>query len=266
MFEPRPDIVERYIALQGLAARGGSALGMLTVPRRTRPTWGQVDGLNLLLRWQGDEIPLPTLDPGGARPAEIVGLASADAEQIETFADVTHAADTVYHYAIVQLGGGGVATRINPFEVQTRVFDSGGSLLGYMPNAPDAPSVRMLADGKPYLTWTYSTFKQQAPPAMFNVYVTDGASDFDFGTPTAQVAYEPSRTRYDWTQDALSPGDVRYYTVRAESAAGVKSLIPRLGLCPSGDYNWVSKGRCPVIQIPAGPPAEVENLHLEVVR
>ena len=64
---------------------------------------------------------------------------------------------------------------------------------------------------------------------------------------------------------ALSADDVRYYTVRAESSDAVLSLIPRLGLCPSGDYDSVDLARCPQVLVPAGPPAMIDNLWPEVV-
>lgn len=263
MTELRPDLVERHLRLRARLARGRSGFGQRTVARRGRPGWILQGGANLLLRWAGERLPWPKVCVPGERAAEIVGFAWPEAEHVYTYADVLHQADTIYHYAMVQASGGGVLNGIEPFEVVTRSFDGGASVRGLMPNTPGALDVQLLADNRPLLSWSYSAARQQTAPARFRVYLTAGPT-FDFANPDGSVDYVRGRTRYSWAGPVLSAGDVRYFTVRAESAAGVLSLIPRGGLCPAGSYDSVELGRCPIVRVPVGPPAPVEDVWPEV--
>lgn len=262
MIDTRPDITARHLAFQVLAAGGLELRGCLPGPW---PLWPWTEGVNLLLRWSGARLPLPRLGDPDTRQYEIVGWATADAVTILTFAGVAHAADTVYHYVVVQVGGGGVVNRPRSFEIVTRTFDSGDTLRDLMPNTPSQLDARLLPSDKPHVTWWYSAVRQQVAPATFNVYVTDGVSGFDYNSPAGSVNYVAGQSRYDWTGTVLSADDVRYYTVRAESAGSVLSLIPQLGLCPSGDYDSVDLARCPQVLVPAGPPATIDDFWPEVV-
>ena len=250
--ELRPDLVRRHLALLASMASGQSGLASRCGARRGRPGWSLFEGCNLLLRWSGERLPLPALGDPDARQAEVVGFAAADATQIDTFDDTPHAVDTIYHYGLVQVGGGGVPNELHPFETRTVYVDAGGDLHTGLPNAPAVVSVRLLPGDLPLVTWMFSTAHQQAAASEFRVYAADDVSAFDFEDPIGTVSYVANQTRYEWTGEALSPSDVRYYTVRSATAGGVLSLIPRTGLCPSGSYSSVDKGRCPMVQVPAG--------------
>lgn len=225
--------------------------------------WPLTEGCYLLLRWDGERRPYPTLDGSNGRPALIVGFALAGATSIKEFADVTHAAGTTYHYAVVAVGPGGVAEEIAPERIVTRVFDGGGALLGLMPNAPAAIAADVVTGNKPLIRWAYSRWYEQVTPVRFEVYASSGAA-FNFATPAGTVSWQSGVTGYEWTGAALTAGDARWYTVRAVSAAGVKSLIPRTGLTPSPDYAAVELARCPKVIVPAAPSAGL-SLYLEAM-
>jgi len=257
----RLDIVRRQMRCQWM---GRGPLGLRAMLRRTRPVWPHLSGIGLLICWDGERLPYPTLHPHRTdlRQAAVVGWAPGPSGSVDTFGDLSFA-DGVYHFAVVPFSEGGVPTGIEPFEIQTRVFD-GAQLVGLMPNSPSLVQVRRLAGNKPLVTWIYSRIGEQVPPEKFEIYATDEDNDFNFASPAAEVAWVDGVSRYRWTGTALSPGDKRYYAVRAIAADGVKSLIPRNGLPPAPNYNSVDKGRCAYLDVPGGPPSDVGSLGLEV--
>jgi hypothetical protein len=247
MIDLAPQQTRRYSATQWAGRRALGALLMLR--NRTRPVWQRPRGASLLLRWDGELLPMPKLDcgPGGReilpadRRALIVGTALPAATEVLTFAGVGLAANTVAHFATVQVGGGGTPNVIDPRQVVTRVADSKGALVGLLPNPPAVLGGRMVGL-KPVLRWTYSHVGQQADPASFAVYVATPAAEFNFAAAEhATVTYERGRRIYEWTGAALSAGDVRWYTVRAVTADDVQSLIPRLGKPPAPTYASLAK-------------------------
>lgn len=256
---------ERHVRMLARLGRGYTGAGMRLPVRRGRCAWVEHAGRQVLLRWSGELLPLPALgiEPG-RREAEIVGLAAEGAAEVVTWSDVVWSANTVYHLAVVQIGGGGVLHELSPLEVITRATDGAGAMRGLLPNAPSSLALQRLAGNKPLLTWTYSGFREATPAASFRVFATTEFGAFDFNTPLATVQAEWGRTRYEWLGSALTPGDVRYFTVRAVSAAGVMSLIPRTGLAPSGDYDAVERERCPCLRVPGSPPAYLEDVFAEV--
>jgi hypothetical protein len=262
MINARPDIVRRYMASR-LRARG--PLGLRAYLPGMWQIWPHQGGALILIGWEGERLPYPTLDPWRRekRQAAVVGRTPGLSGEVDTFADISFS-DGTYHFAVVPFGPAGMPAEIEPANVQTRVFD-GGELIGRMPNAPACIQVRRLPGDKPHVTWIYSRFAEQIVPATFEVYVRDEETDFDWNSPTGAVDFRAERTRYNWTGAGLSPGDVRYYTVRAKSATGIKSLIPQRGRSPSSIYNTVHKHFCARLEIPAGPPDDVGTIGLEVL-
>lgn len=264
MIELRPSFADVEVALDALAVRGGGELAIELMLRRGRCVWPWDEGVYVLVRWAGERQPLPAADPLDGAPAfEIVGVAPFDDSKIDEFADVADIANTVYHYALLAIGGGGAVPEIDPLQVQERSIDGAGNVRGLMPNAPSALDVGLLAGNRPHLAWAYSRVYEQAAPSVFRIYQTDGASAFNFAAPAASVPFIAGVTRYDWLGPALNAGDERYWTVRAESAAGVLSLIPRIGDTPSPDYDAVPKLRCPGLIVPSVAPAAPDNFALE---
>lgn len=250
-------ILERFARRQAIAGRG-NALGLATMLRRTRPVWANERGVYVLLRWDGERDPAASIEPWAARPGWLVGLAFGDETSVATFASVTHAADTIYHHALVALSGGGADGALAPLGVASSVF-SGGAKLGARPNTPSAVQVSLLPDNRPLVTWVYSEMDQEAAPTAFQVFASSGAA-FNFASPAGSVAAAAGTSRYHWIGSALSVGDVRWYTVRAVSGAGVLSMIPRWGRAPSPDYDAVELERCPILPVPAvnnAPPMEL---------
>jgi hypothetical protein len=258
----RPDIVRRYMAMQGRALGALGLRGHFPGPLRH---WAWRSGADVLVCWEGERLPYPSLDPWKTdeRQAAVVGLAPGSSGSVDTFDDVTFA-DGVYQFAVVAFGPGGVPAEIDPLGVRTRVFDS-GQLVGLLPNPPSLVQARRLAADKPCVSWTYSRVGEQVTPQTFELYACDEDTEFNCGSAAGSVTFEAGRRRYSWTGVALSPGDVRYYTVRAVSAGSVKSLIPRNGRCPAGDYDSVVKEYCARLEIPAGPPVDVGTLGVEVL-
>lgn len=261
MIDERPDIVEAYMRDQSLAL---GALGLRAHLPSSWPTWPWGDGANLLICWSGERLPIPSLNPWDDRSAIIVGFVYPDQEQIDTYGDFTPPADTVYWFTMVQLGGGGADSAIDVEEIQPRVTNGSAEWLGLLPNAPASLHASFLPGLKPRFSWVYSRFNEQVQPDHFAVFESIDAAAFNFASPVATVAFNGRGTRYEWIGAGLSAGDVRHYTVRAVSAKGVSSLIPRLGRAPSPDYDDVGLARCPKLVAPRGPTA-INNLWLGVV-
>lgn len=253
----------RWAASEMLLMRGGSAVAIECGLRRGRPAWPWIDGANLLVRWSGAREPIPTLDPlDGERSLEIVGFAGPDAGAVDEYSDVSDAADAVYHYAVISVGGGGAWLPIDARRIQTRVV-SGGVLLGPLPNAPSEIAVRLIDGNVPLVTWMHGSLGEPVSPEVFDVYEVADVGAFDWSTPSGQVMYVAGATRYAWSGAALSGGDVRYYMVRSRSRDGVRSLIPRVGLSPAASYDDVDAAHVPVIQTPE-TPAAIEGLSVGV--
>lgn len=226
-------------------------------------TWGLLpSGGLLLVCWSGELLPLPSLDiRSDERAAGIVGFAPDGQTAIETWAGITFA-DGVHHFAVLPISPAGVPGDILPHEIVTRVKNS-GSWLGWLPATPSAMAVQRLPGNLPRLTWWYSQTGEVAACDHFDIYETTPGVPFNFESAAATVAFVDGQTRYEWTGAALSVGDVRHYTVRAVTAGGVKSLIPRLDAPPSSDYASVPLERSPRLEIWQGPPSDAGDLFLE---
>lgn len=223
-------------------AAGGSALPTLVLPdwlTCDRPISVPAAGCWLLVRWPGQRSPVPA--------AVVIGQADGDQTAIAAWGGIAHAANTVYHYAVLPVSGAPRLGPLNPFAVQSRASDGDAVLRGPLPNTPAALLARLAAENRPLVSWSHSSAGQQEAPIEFALFIADDATDFDFGTPAALITYELGRTRYHWIGGALSSGAVRYYTVRARTRGGLLSLIPQSGRSPSGSYGSVSRGRCPKI-------------------
>jgi hypothetical protein len=226
--------------------------------------WFHPSGCELLLTWTGELLPIPTLDiRDGTRECGIVGFVAGGQATIDSWSGLAFP-NGVHHFAIVGVSPGGSIAEILPHTVVTRVWN-GGALLGYLPATPGLVNVRRLSNDAPLVTWCYSRSGEQATPDHFEVYETTPPTPFNFSLP-GFVPFAEDQTRYEWIGQPLSVGDVRHYTVRAVSAAGVKSLIPRIDATPSGDYNSVPLERSPRLEIYPGPPGDAGDLYLEALR
>lgn len=279
MTELRPEIVERAarlacLGMTGWALRLFPAGGMAALP-----AWGWSGGLNLLLGWTGERLPTPTLGlaaidaaeaermlADGARVAFLAGAALPSATQIGLWSGFTPTADSCYHFALIQVGAGGVPTPIDPREVQTRFTDGGGAWRPTMPNAPAGLGALLLPGDKPLVRWCYSRLGEQAAPTSFSVFAAAPGVAFDFATPLAQIGFTAGKTHYEYVGAALSAGDERFYTVRASKLDGTLGPIPRLGQSFSPDYGAVTQARCPRVTVPSSAPSAIDNLRLEVAR
>lgn len=262
MITTRLDIVRRYLRSQVLTL---GAVGAWAHLPGAWPTWPHAGGAAALLAWEGERLPLPELAPrSGARPAILIGLKPGLGGPIDTFAAVAYGASRTVHCALISIGPGGVDTPLNPHEVQVRAFDAGGALIGLAPNAPTLLTARRLPTNKPLITWVYSAFGEQAPPTAFRVFAASGSDAFDWSSPLATTPYSAGQTRYQYVGAALSSGAHRAYAVRAVSAGGVLSLIPRCGLPPAPDYGATAQDRPARLEIPSAPPSDPGTLSLEV--
>lgn len=269
MTELHPTLVARTMHRDALSQRGGSGLAMATMLRRGRAVWGNPFGCVLLLRWRGAKLPVGRIDPGAPRVAVLVGVGRSGT--VREWTGVAHPAEgaeveTVWHYAVQPVSGGGMLNDYDPGTIQAAVVNVSTLpevSVGLLPNAPAALDVRLLPGLLPCVSWTYSTFGQQSSPADFAVYATSGAA-FDWASPIGTVSYIPGRSRYEWTGEALATGDVRHYSVRARTAGGVLSLIPRIGLDPGGLYRDVELARCPRLVVPTPTPPTPAGMVAEV--
>ena len=259
----RPDIVRRYgLTQQRLLGAMGLRLGLRRPRGRAAWPWGAAS--ELLITWSCERTPYPTLDrPGIDRPAIIVGHAVNAATQIDTWAGVA-LDDGIHHFAIVSVGPGGMMTEIDPLEVVTRI-KSGGNWIADPPNPPSLIAVNRLSGNRPRVSWSHSRVAEQGQVEEFRVFASSGAA-FNFASPAATVAYRSGRTRYEWIGSGLSEGDTRWYTVRAVTALGVMSLIPRRNAPPSGDYNAVGLEWCARITMPSAPPSDGGDIVAEALR
>ncbi|TWT44513.1 hypothetical protein RAS1_09280 [Phycisphaerae bacterium RAS1] len=213
---------------------------------------------HILLRWEGERLPLPS----AARPADEVGTAAADATTIAEDGGTPHAGDAIYHYAVVAETAGGKRAAIDPLEIVTRVY-AGGALVGLMPATPSGLDAQLLSGNRPMLTWAYSAAGEQARPAAFRIYAAAGDDEISFASAVAEAPYYEGQRVFRWVGAALSADEVRHYSVRAVTAGGVLSLIPRIGLCPSGSYSVVEKSHCPFVHAPGGAPPAIVGLIAE---
>lgn len=220
------------------------------------------NGGHVLVRWSGDRLPIPSIDGSTSRTAEIVGHAPSSATEIKEFAHVTHQ-DVVYHYATVQVSGGGKRGKLQVDEIVTRVFDK-GELVDVLPNTPSRLSVSATPDLRPVLRWIYSGKRERALPDHFDIFVATRLADFNFAAPLASVAFSEKQSQYEWVGDPLSLGDERFYTVRAVTVGGVAGLIPRVAMSPSALYSSVDRFQTARLRIPDSTPAGVAGVVGEV--
>lgn len=263
--EFNPDMVAEFLRTRALGRCTG--MGGAMSRRRTRPAWNANTGVYLLVRWRGERLPLATIDPSDKRAAEIVGVGlPIDDGTIRTWSDVTHAANTTYHLAVVPVSGGGVVGSINPMSIVTRTIDGGGAMRSLAPNAPSAVQARVISGARPLLSWSYSAANQQVAPEDFAIYAADEDQAIDFSAePVGAVNYVAGQTRYSWQGDGLTDGDIRNYIVRARTK-GVLSLIPQRNKTPSGEYASVNTGYALRVAAPAGAAAAASGLMAAVAR
>lgn len=221
-------------------------------------------GVNILTRWSGDRLPLASAEPGATRSAEVIGVADGEASSITEAKYVTRDADTIYHFGLQQLTPGGKYSPPRAEDVVTRVTGSNAKFLGHLPNAPSSIFASLLPGLLPRLQWTYSHYRDEAEPDHFGIWSAAKGAAFDFASdPDATVDYERGVRIYDWTGSVLSPADEMYYVVRAITAGGVKSLVPRRGKSPSPSYSSVDQLDAAFLHVPLEAPSPAAGLVAE---
>lgn len=202
-------------------------------------TWPQPDGGGALLAWSGERLPPSLFAPrDGYAWARCVGYRPDATSLFQTFAGEI-LADGTWHLAPAEIDGHG-RVHVIPEDVQTVTVTAGAPVL--RPNAPSGLEGALLSNDRPLLRWTYSRRHEQLEAVDFAVYESTGAA-FDFvSPPLAVVTALRGQTYFDWVGAPLTAGKTKYYTVRARDAAGVLSLIPRIGKTPSPDPDNVALG------------------------
>lgn len=257
----RSDIVTAHARVQQLAMSGG---GLALLHRGRRPAWPHTKGALVLLGWTDERLPLAALLPrAGGRRAHLLASKGGGASPIDSLTGVSLPVG-LWHVGLEQFGAGGVSGGLDRHNVQTVYVASNGAAPSLLPPCPSGLAARRVAGDKPRVTWVESRFEEQAAPSEFRVFVRDAAGPWTFGAPAVVVPFTAGKVRYAWTGAALNAGDVRYYTVRAATAGGVLSLIPRLGAGPSPDYDDVAIGHCPRVEIGAPAPGDPGAPTLEV--
>jgi hypothetical protein len=165
-------------------------------------------GYNLYRRIGG--IPDPT--------SELVGAAGSGATTVQTFPWVFHAPGCEYHYRLVPVGGGGIENWSDVTGTRV-VFDAAGDWVGTLPNAPSDLRMETLARGRFSVQWTYLPQGQEAEPAGFHVYTSEGGDAVDYGSVYASVPYVRGRIHYGHVTDPLPDGQRVGWAVRAFSAS-----------------------------------------------
>jgi hypothetical protein len=156
-----------------------------------------------------------------------VGAASADANEVRSFAWMGHNANTRYVYGVRAIGGGGVE-ETETHNVVRAAFDAGGALRPPEPNAPVGLTVSPAAGGAVRVEWAYSSAGQDAAPAAFDVYDNggapppgSGAGAVDFlNAAIGSVAYKPGRVFHSFQTGSYGHGTRVELAVRARSESG----------------------------------------------
>lgn len=210
-------------------------------------------GVLLLRRWTGNKYPQPFC------PA-VVGHALRPATTVSERAGAGHSPNTVYWYRVDIVSPGGIVALTAPEQIKCAVWDNSG-WVGAIPNLPLNLVARQVAGPKVALSWLYNRASQQDAPQRFDIFSDAGTGTMDWSTIVASVNYVAGRELYAWTSGVLDGGP-RLYNLRARTAAGVYSLVPKVAdkvIGPDKDYSPVGgKNGIGVLVLttpPATPPA-----------
>lgn len=204
---------------------------------RHHPNWVRSTGFLLLRRYTGSQFPRPAAAP-------IVGFAARPASSVDSDSGATYANETVYWHVVDRVSVNGVLHQQDADQAHCAAYDSNG-YVGAIPNTPIVARLIPVGDGtRVRLQWLYNPVDQQAAPERFDIFHNSGSGDIDWGTVQESIDYIDGREWYSWRSGSFSPGDSVKVSVRARTASGVYSLVPRVA------DNFI--GGHPNYDIPAG--------------
>lgn len=220
------------------------------------PHWLRPKGVLLLRRW-------PTTIGGKHQPPLVptcVGFAVRPTTSVSNFAGAAYAADTIYWHRVDKVSAGGICAHTPPDQAQVAVWGGAGHI-GAIPNSPGHVRALPLPGPKVNLTWTYNRLGEQAAPGSFDVFSDGGTGTMDWTTPVANVTYAAGQEWFSWVSGVLAIGP-RLFNVRAKTAGGVYSLVPRVAdkvlgtdtnYSPTGGQNGVYVRLLDTPATPAAP-------------
>lgn len=172
--------------------------------------------------------------------ADILGVASQDADVISPAAYVPHNGST-YFYVVRRFNRCGYQERTLAAAAKVSIGVDGG-LLEPQPNEVFDLRAEQAGGNKILLNWFYCPLDQKSPPARFNIYYDSRTGQIDYEAPLASISYR-GRRFYGYHSDTLEPG--RYlFAVRVEDAKGVENS-------PSAQL---------AVQVNAASPIQIEIL------
>jgi len=149
--------------------------------------------------------------------ADILEIASQDAEVISPAGYVPHDVNATYFYVVRRFNSCGYQE--HTLAAATKVtIDADGELLEPQPNKVFTVSSEQAEDNRILLTWFYCPLDQQSQPVCFKVYYDDGTGQVDYQTPLASISYH-GRKFYSYRSDMLEPGSY-VFAVSAENSRG----------------------------------------------
>lgn len=159
--------------------------------------------------------------------ADILEVASLDAEFISPRGCVPHDSNSTYFYAIRRFNCCGYQEQTLAAATEV-AFDEDGNLLKPQPNKIFAIKSEQTKERRILLTWFYCPLDQKSQPLCFNVYYDNGTRQIDYQTPLATMSYR-GRRFYMHRSDTLEPGKY-LFAVRAENADGLESNPARVAV------------------------------------
>lgn len=209
-------------------------------------------GVLILRRWTGSKYPIPD-DAAG------VGFKLRPATVVSSDASASYSNNTTYYHLVDKVSPGGLLAPRTPLAVRPAVWGAAGHV-GLLPNTPANVLARQNQAAKAVVTWWYNPTGQPAEPATFEIYANSGPSTMDLVTPVGSVAYVVGQRQYAWLSAAHPDGTLAHYTVRAKTAGGIESFIPRAGdvgnAAPLPAYSAMTVGDAASVRIAATAPAK----------
>ena len=180
--------------------------------------WMRTAGCSVLYRGPGmDQIDF----------ADILAIASQDAEVISPAEYVPHNVNSTYFYVVRLFNSCGYQE--HTLTAATKVtIDADGELLEPQPNKVFTVNSEQVEDNRILLTWFYCPLDQKSQPVCFKVYYDNGTGQVDYQTPLASIGYH-GRKFYRYHSDMLEPGSY-LFAVSAEDSHGMESNSVQLAV------------------------------------